>query len=306
MNIEKISFLKPNSDELDNLLSTLDGEEKERASEIVSSFLEADFDASFAFSVTEGTLVVRVFDGIDYSFIFPYEISEDADLPRAIESIVKYAVLEEIGITFECVPKECVAHFFTLGYRRIESAADSVDNETYRVVLKNECELVSDYPEAEDSEGMTLSRLADDDAESYARLCSDAENNKYWGYDYREDNEALTGEDFLEMANMDYASNSALTFAVRSGGSFLGEALISSFDYKGGADVSIRILPEQQKKGYARRALSLLFEIAREIGLTTLYARVYNENLSSIRLFARDADEKQEKNEIAIFTYNLY
>ena len=105
MNIEKISFLKPNSDELDNLLSTLDGEEKERASEIVSSFLEADFDASFAFSVTEGTLVVRVFDGIDYSFIFPYEISEDADLPRAIESIVKYAVLEEIGVTFECVPK---------------------------------------------------------------------------------------------------------------------------------------------------------------------------------------------------------
>ena len=306
MKIEKISFIESKEKSAKKLFPKLDGEARERALEIVSSFLDAEFDASFAFSVTDGTLVVRIFDGIDYSFVFPYDISEGADLKAAIENVVKYAVLEEIGITFECVPAECVSLFFELGYRRIEASADSPDNETYRVVLKNECELVSDYPEAEDFEGMTLSRLADDDTESYASLCSDAENNKYWGYDYREDNEALTGEDFLEMANMDYASNSTLTFAVRSDGVLLGEALISSFDYKGGADVSIRILPDQQKKGYARRALSLLFEIAREIGLTTLYARVCSENLSSIRLFEKDTESREAFEDTVIFTYPLY
>ena len=301
----KISFVASESESFPSLTALLSATDAEIAREMIFQYLSMDAPLSFAFAVTDGTLVVRVFDGSEYSFVFPQAISLGCDVRSAIQKCVTYAVLEEITPVFLEVPSEFVGVFFELGYRHVNADADSPDSETYRVTLNNECALVDEYPDCSVDE-IELSQLKDEDKEPYGRLCRDAENNKYWGYDYREDYREASDELFLGLAEKDFLSDSALSFAIRFKDEFVGEALISSFDYKGGADVSVRILPEHQNKGCATKALELLFEIGAEIGLITLYARVYTENLPSVSLFSKFADEKAEENEVVVFTYNLY
>lgn len=305
MTVKKISFLMADSSELFSALHLLSEAERENAEEIIESYLSYDSDLFFGFAFVLGTLTVRIFDGAEYTFSFPYEISEKADLPGAVQEVVRYAVLEEIEPIFEGVPREMAECFFRLGYRHINADSDSPDSQTYRITLKNECSFFDECPKAVLSD-IELSPISDEDASDYARLSRDALNNKYWGYDYREDYGNASDGLFLGLARRDFELNSTVSLAIRAAGKFIGEALISSFDYRGGADISVRILPEYQNKGYARRALVLLFEIAQKMGLVTLYARVYKENLPSISLFSKEADEMLEEEEAAVFVYNLY
>ena len=305
MKIDKISFFEQESNEISSALQSLIPIEREAAKEIICDFLSVDSDFSFAFAFTHGTCVARCFDGAEYTFSFPYEISEYADVFMAVEETVRYAVLEEIEPVFEGVPAERVGMFFTLGYRHINADSDSPDSDTYRISLKSECALIDCYPEAA-CENTELCALRKNDFSDYERLCRDVENNKYWGYDYREDYGDAKDVSFAALAERDFELSSALSLAIMDSGKFVGEALISSFDYKGGADISVRILPEFQNKGYGSRALSLLFEIAEKMGLVKLYARVYKENAPSISLFSKQADEAREEKDTVVFVYNLY
>ena len=305
MTVDKISFITPDDERFSSFLDSLSDSEKEEARSIIDTYLSTLGDVSFAFAITRGALIVRAFDGVEYSFLFPYEICENADLGGAIEEAVRYAVLEEIEPIFQGVPSEYAELFFRLGYRHINADSDAPDSLSYRIALKNECSLLEDFP-YNDADGLELSYIREEDISDYARLSRDDANNKYWGYDYKEDFPDCEDRFFLELRERDFESYSALSFAIRKGGKFVGEALISSFDYKGGADISIRILPEHQKKGYAGNALSLLFEIAEEIGLITLYARVFSENTPSAALFSKHADESFCDGEITVFVYHLY
>lgn len=305
MNIDKISFTSRREDFFSLYMLDASSEERQRAAEIIDFYLSMDSDVSFAFSFVCDALAIRVFDGERFSFVFPYPITEKADLSLVVEKIVRYCILEEIEPIFENVPREEAITFFRLGFRHVNCDSDSADSETYRITLKNECALIDKYPKAL-FENVELTDLADEDIRDYARLWRDEENNKYWGYDYRDDYQDSDDGLFIELAKRDFALGSAVSLAIRVDGRFVGEALISSFDYKGGADVAIRILPEYHKQGYASAALSLVFDVAAQMGLVTLYARVYRENTASVRLFSKDADEKNEENGIFVFLYNLY
>ena len=304
MMTDKISFKTAEDENFSLLFSELSKAEREEAEDIIGYYLSMETDVSFAFAALGSLLIVRAFDGGKYSFVFPYELSEGADASAAVEAVVKYAMLEEITPVFESVPRECAGIFYTLGYRHIKSDSDSCDSETYRITLENECALFGDCPSAY-SDGVELSRLKAEDESDYARLWRESENNKFWGYDFREDYGECDDSFFLSLAERDFESYSTLSLAVRAEGRLLGEALISSFDYKGGADLAIRILPEHQRQGYAGKALSLLFEIAQNMGLTTLYARVYKENSASVALFSPDADSSVDDGEKITFTYEL-
>ena len=304
MIVDKISFKTADDESLSLLVSQLSAAERAEAEDIIGYYLSMETDVSFAFAAVGSALVVRAFDGGEYSFIYPYELSEGADVSAAVEAVVKYAVLEEITPVFESVPRECAGLFYTLGYRHIKSDSDSPDSETYRITLENECALFGDCPSAYSDE-VELSNLREEDKSDYARLWRDSENNKFWGYDFTEDYGECEDSFFLSLAERDFESYSTLSLAVRAEGRLVGEALISSFDYKGGADLAIRILPEHQRRGHARKALSLLFEIAENMGLTTLYARVYKENCASVALFSHDADSSLDDGEKITFTYEF-
>ena len=49
----------------------------------------------------------------------------------------------------------------------------------------------------------------------YNRLCLDDERNKYWGYDYRDDEPSPDYDYFLSVAESDFKTRTAANFAVR-------------------------------------------------------------------------------------------
>ena len=304
MKIDKISFLPYGSDNFFGLMESLSEEEREAAEEIVDFYVSGSQGAEFAFAVVSGNLLIRAYAEEEYSFLFPYEITDGADISSAILRIVEYAALEEIEPIFEAVPTEYTELFSELGFRHIRVEPDSADEESRRVQLMNELSLFEGELKASLG-ALSLSQIEDSDAVDYARLWRDEENNKYWGYDFREDHADADDGFFVELARRELSSASALSLAVRSGNTFVGEALLSCFDYKGGADLSIRILPDFQRMGYAKATFEMLRRIASEIGLVKLYARVYEENIPSIRLFEAKADEKRREDDILIFTYYL-
>ncbi len=304
MELKKISFATAESEALADMLSTLSEGERSEALEIINYYLSVDSEVSFAFSVVGAALLARCFDGADYYFVFPHEISERSNIYEAVTESVKYAVLEEIRPIFVSVPREDVRIFFDLGYRHVDCDADSEDGYTYRVSLKSELSFLDEAPAAE-SDTISLSPLSENDSVDYERLVSDEENNAFWGYDYREDYGEANGDFLISLATREFYASFALSLAIRAKRMLIGEAVLHAFDYKGGADISIRILPEHQNKGFGREALSLILRIAARIGLTRLYARVNPENLPSVSLFSKLADKKDEVDANTVFSYNL-
>lgn len=137
------------------------------------------------------------------------------------------------------------------------------------------------------TERLTLSALDDGDKEPYNRLCLDDERNRYWGYDYRTDCCEPDDNYFLEVARRDFRNRTAVNWAIRSGGKFMGEVLLYDFDYHGGAQIGIRLLGSKEGKGFAGEALKAIIRIGLyEFGLSAVYAKCYRENVKSLRLLS--------------------
>ena len=305
MNFEKISFFEADSEELSSALSSLSEEERGVAEEAINYYLSVSSDIEFAFSFSKGTLLVRAFDFGRYFFLFPEALSDGAKTEPAIEDTVRYCVLEELEPTFFGVPREEIGAFASLGYRHVNIDADSPDASEYRVTLKNELSLLDQAPSIEE-ENVTLALLSESDSKAYAALCRDEKTNELMGYNFAEDYPDADEDTYLEIAMREFNYNSALTMAVRVGEVTVGDVAIHNLDFKGGADLSVRILPEYRRRGYAREALSLCLDIAEKIGLTRLYARVDNRNLPSLALFSENADERENQGDVTVFTYEIY
>ena len=87
---------------------------------------------------------------------------------------------------------------------------------------------------------MVLTELREGDKAVYLRLNTDAENNRWWGYDYREDMN-LTGpvdeNTFFDAARYDMAAGDSVNLAVRlsADGEMIGEAILWNFSPDGTA-----------------------------------------------------------------------
>ena len=156
-----------------------------------------------------------------------------------------------------------------------------------RVQARNELSSLDKIP-AVKSERLTLDALRDGDQAAYNRLCLDDERNRWWGYDYRKDLDGeLTEGYFLEVARRDFANKLAVNFAVRLDGKLIGEAVLYQFDYKGGAELGCRILPEYAGNGYGAEAFRRAAEWSLyELGLSRLVAKCFHENEASQRMLA--------------------
>lgn len=275
------------------------GEEKEEILEIIESFLPfTEEGCSFGFAVACGCLLVRIFDGAEYAFVYPIALSEECDERGAIREIASYAVREEIPLTF-CDVDEVGEGVIEDIFRFTESYGDG---ESLAVRVHTELSRLDNEPWVSDGE-ITLSPLTDADAEDYGRLCLDKDLNKYWGYDYSEDNPDADGEYFLKAARAGFAGGGSLSLAVRLRGEFIGEATLWGFDFKGGASLGFRLLPSYHGKGLGKKTLKLILALGDEIGLKEIRASVKAENIPSLRILEREMNFVSSENNVNNYSH---
>ena len=156
-----------------------------------------------------------------------------------------------------------------------------------RIRVRNELAYLDTIPPLA-SERLTLDALTEADREAYNRLCLDDDRNRWWGYDYRKDLKGeLTEDYFLAVARHDFASKLAVNFAIRLDGKFIGEAVLYNFDYKGGAELGCRILPEYAGNGYGAEAFQRAAEWSvYQLGLYRLKGKCYKENEASRKMLS--------------------
>ncbi len=136
---------------------------------------------------------------------------------------------------------------------------------------------------------VVLTELRESDKQAYMLLNTDVENNRYWGYDYREDL-SITGpvdeETFFDSVQYDMHAGDSVNLAVRllEDGPMIGEAVLWNFTSDGCAEEGCRIAREFQGKGYGRAAFAALADFAMRSLRLRIMARCFKENLPSCRM----------------------
>lgn len=139
------------------------------------------------------------------------------------------------------------------------------------------------------SRGIVLTQIRESDKMAYLNLNTDIENNKYWGYDYREDT-SITGpideNTFFDVVQQDMKVGDSINFAIRlhEDSAMIGECILWNFTEDGMAELGCRLLPDYHGKGYGKAAFGALAEFAEsKLGLK-VWARCHHQNESSHRM----------------------
>ena len=195
------------------------------------------------------------------------------------------AFLREFASSIQWVNREDDASDRGLRMSKLQYRPSEIVHK-YTVKIHNELSRVERLPKLV-SERLTYDRIRREDIDSYNRLCLDDERNRYWGYDYRDDC-AEPGWDYFYLdQKKDFSSRSSITFALRLDGCFIGEVLLHHFDFRGSAEIGIRILPEYEKNGYGREALKRILTYGLyTVGLDRIHAKCHKENISSYNLLS--------------------
>ena len=153
------------------------------------------------------------------------------------------------------------------------------------MTVNNEAAKLSRIPTLK-SERLTLGAIRKKETEEYYRLCTDDELNKYWGYDYRADlTGELTKDYFYNVAKTDFSNRTAVNFAIRKDGTFIGETVVYEFDFRGDCKVGVRILPEYAGHGYGKEAFERTVEFALYgLGVRKTLSSCYKENAPSVAM----------------------
>ena len=135
---------------------------------------------------------------------------------------------------------------------------------------------------------LTLSAITEEDIPAYNELILDTERNRYWGYD---DVSGLGGkvepDSFYKVAKHDFDHCMAVNFAVRKDGSFIGEAVLYNFNYRGEAELGCRIAKGYAGTGYGAEAFAAVANWALYgVHLTRLVAKCYRENTPSFKMLS--------------------
>ena len=282
------------------LMDRLGVERDEYLGELIENFTDLAGEVpEVALSFAGGSALVRIYDEDRYLFIFPIALSDGADVAVALDALAEYIRREMLSFVMSDVPREGLEVISSM-FSHVDAMAYEDDEDLFAVAVKNELDMVEEYPTVTVGD-VTLSPLTDADTAAYTALCSDRELNKYWGYDDLADNPTADPEIFMLTAEREKRESIALSLAIRRDGRYLGEAVIYDFDFKEGAEIGIRILPEFHGGGLGLVALDGLIRYAREIGLTTLRARVRAENTAAIRMTKKRMVEVKREDGVVHF-----
>lgn len=276
-----LRFLVPDEGCAEELINRLSGAgEYSEVREIVDSFLPLfDEGCEVGFAILSDILLVRIFDGEQYVFVYPIALIDGADEREALAELRAYAVKEEIPLVLFDVPEESI-DTLEQAFRFVEMHNN--DGCIYAVV-KSELSMLCE-PLSMGDGVISLTPLSESDIEVFAEISKNEELNRYWGYDYRKDIEAPDDEYFYLVSEKGRADGTSLSLGIRFNGLLIGEGCFWGFDLMGSAEIGFRILPEWQSQGFGRRALKLLISLGDEMGLIKLYASVKKENIPSVRL----------------------
>ena len=283
------------------LVSGLSAELREYAEMLLDDFraIAREIDEAFV-CISDGCMLVRVLDGGDYMFIFPIMLSEEGDTAGALVSLSEYVRREMIPFFLTDVPRECL-DLVTELFPHTNAKAYEDDEDTFAVVVLNELDIMDTKQPMIKEDDVCLYPICSGDEEEYARLCSDRELNRYWGYDDLADNPTGDAEIFMATALREMMEGIALSLAIKRDGVFLGEAVIHDFDFRGGAEIGIRLLPEYHNGGVGGKALDAVIRYCGAIGLSTVRARVMEENIPAIRMTKKRLVETKREDGVVYF-----
>ena len=135
------------------------------------------------------------------------------------------------------------------------------------------------------TERLVIDAITEGDIDDFNKLCLDGEHNKFWSASNQEDLNPTNREHFFKAVLKDFKNKVSLSLAIRNEGKFIGEVIINEFDYKGSANLSIRILPEYTSMGFGKEAFCAVSNFALyDLGLYSVTAYCYKENLPSFNL----------------------
>ncbi len=161
---------------------------------------------------------------------------------------------------------------------------------------------VSEIPELK-TERLTLSAITEDDADDYNAIVLDKDRNTWWGYD----DEGNLGEErnrlsFLNVARNDFENNLAINFAIRLDGKMIGEAVLYDFDYKGGAELGVRIASEYAGAGYGAESFKAVADWALyKVHMRRIFAKCYHENEASAKMLSKSMRKIGENEKFTFF-----
>lgn len=141
------------------------------------------------------------------------------------------------------------------------------------------------------SADIVLTQLRESDKEAYFSLNTDIENNRYWGYDYREDigiTGAVNENTFFDSVQYDMRTGDSLNFAVRlsENGEMIGECILWNFTADGCAELGCRLQPSYHGKGYGKAAFGALADFAQQTMKLKVWARCHLPNEASFRMIS--------------------
>lgn len=278
-----------------------DEETRSEMAELLSSYIQMEGDdgnAEIAATISEGCLLVRVYD-YSYAFLCPIPIGESSSISAAAEQIRKYAIKEELPLTFIDVYEDDVSEV-SEPFRFVGVHPMDEEGEVFAVAPETEARCLDALPIVE-GEKVTLDAILEEDTDVYARLCRDSVVNRLYGNDYKEDFGDAPDTAFFGRMIYEVESGISVIFAIRYAGDFAGEASLFGFDFIGGAKVAIRLLPEFWGKGLGSEALRLILGVARDIDLKRVTTAVKKENLPSIAMTKKHMSYIGDENDTALF-----
>lgn len=157
----------------------------------------------------------------------------------------------------------------------------------HEIHVKTAINRLKKVPVIKGENGVSLTPITEKDIPAYNRLCLDDERNRWWGYDYREDCPHPKRDFFYKDQKKDFRIRMAMNFAIRQGGKFVGEAILYNFDFRGGAEIGVRILPEADGQGIGRYAFGLVANYAiYTLELIQINGKCLKENIASAKMLS--------------------
>lgn len=97
----------------------------------------------------------------------------------------------------------------------------------------------------------------------------------------------MEARSFFNVARRDFQRRLAVNFAVRLDGTFIGEAVLYRFDYRGGAELGCRISRDYGGHGYGTEAFMAVadWELYK-VHLSRVIAKCLKENQASYRMLS--------------------
>lgn len=156
---------------------------------------------------------------------------------------------------------------------------------------------------SEENANVFLDEITSADAEAFMRLYTDDDNNKYWGYDYKEDAPIdVTAQYFIDFAELMKKKKEEYSLAVRVNGVFAGEGVFHNFDVFGNVELGIRLLREFQGKGIASCAVVAMNNYAKNIlRAKTVKMKCFLQNTASERMIKKAGFAEVSRDDNFIF-----